>query len=87
MCTVHGLLGSAADSFPIIPPCAFSQYLTGPVAPPQRACLLWLQDRAPSQVAMAVTMVHNSQGCLNPSPAGKITTHNQRHKIFLRKST
>ena len=31
---VRGLLGSAADSFPIIPPCAFSQHLTGPVAPP-----------------------------------------------------
>ena len=33
-CAVRGLLGSAADSFPIIPPCAFSQHLAGPVAPP-----------------------------------------------------
>ena len=33
-CAVRGLLGSAADSFPIIPPCAFSQHLTGPVALP-----------------------------------------------------
>ena len=33
-CRVRSLLGSAADSFPINPPIAFSRYLTGPVAPP-----------------------------------------------------
>ena len=36
---------------------------------------------------MAVAMVDNSYGCLNPSPAGKTTTHNQRHKRFPRKRT
>ena len=30
----RGLLGSAADSFPIIPPCAVSEYVAGRVAPP-----------------------------------------------------
>ena len=29
---------------------------------------------------MAVAMVDNSHGCLNPFPVGKTTSHNQRHE-------
>ena len=33
---------------------------------------------------MAVAMVDNSHGCLNPSPVGKTTSHNQSTNVFCR---
>ena len=54
----------------IFPLCFFSAPHR-PCNPPCRARLPWLRDRAPSQVAMAVAMVDNRHGCLDPSPFGK----------------